>query len=257
MNKSAVFSMVFALTAAAQAPVDLSGIWERYNAASSPGKQPVDSMKLKIDQQGATIDVVLRVVQRGTVEQSNIRYIAGQETRGEMHGAPMTCRAEWDGAALVVHSTAKVVSKELNLTDRYTLSADGNRLTMHERHKFDTEPEGEETQVFDRRPVSTWEPDKPPAPAEEVYKNIQIMNGVPAPRLRTVMLNLTTWLGVECAYCHLMGQFDKDDKPAKQTARAMFTMVRAINQDNFPSTNAVTCWTCHRGAVKPQSLPAQ
>jgi len=257
MNKSAVFSVVFALTAAAQAPVNLSGVWERNKSASSPEKQPVDGLNLKIDQQGATIDVVLRVVQKGNLEQSNIRYVAGQETRGEMHGAPMTCRAEWDGAALVVHSTVKLMGKELHLTDRYTLSADGNRLTMHERHKFDTEPEGEDTQVFDRRPPSTWEPDKPPSPAEEVYKNIQIMKGVPAPRLRTVMINLTTWLGVECAHCHVMGQFDKDDKPPKQTARAMFRMVRAINQDNFPSNNAVTCWTCHRGAARPQSLPAQ
>jgi len=257
MNKSAVLPFVLALTTAAQSPVNLSGVWERNKATSSPEKQPVDGMKLKIDQQGTTIDVVLRVVQRGTLEQSNIRYIAGQETRGEMHGAPMTCRTEWDGAALVVHSTAKFMGKELHLTDRYTLSADGNTLTMNERHKFDTEPEGEDTQVFDRRPLSTWEPDKPPAPAEEVYKNIQIMKGVPALRVRTVMLNLTTWLGVECTHCHVMGQFDKDDKPAKQTARAMFRMVRTINQDNFPSSNSVTCWTCHRGAAKPQSLPAQ
>ena len=171
MNKSPVLPFVLALTAAAQVPVNLSGVWERNKGASSPEKQPVDGMKLKIDQQGATIDVVLRVVQKGNLEQSNIRYIAGQETRGEMHGAPMTCRAEWDGTALVIHSTAKFMGKELHLTDRYTLSADGNTLTMHERHKFDTEPEGEDTQVFDRRPLSTWEPDKPPASAEEVYKN--------------------------------------------------------------------------------------
>ena len=257
MNRSAVLSFVFALTAAAQAPPDFSGVWERNKAASSPEKQPLDSMKLKIDQQGDTIDVVLRAVQRGNLEQGTIRYIAGRETRGEMHGVPVTCRAQWDGAALVVDSVAKIVGKELRLTDRYTLSADGNRLTMRERHKFDTEPEGEETQVFDRRPLPAWEPDKPPAAAEEVYKNIQIMNGVPATRLRTVMLNLTTWLGVECAHCHVMGQFEKDDKPAKQTARAMFRMVRAINRENFPSSDAVTCWTCHRGAARPQSLPAQ
>jgi hypothetical protein len=257
MKKSAVFALALVLSAAAQVPVNLSGVWERNRAASSPEKQPVDGMTLKIDQQGATIDVVLRVVQKGNLEQANIRYIAGQETRGEMHGAPMVCRAEWDGTALVVHSTAKIMGKELQLTDRYTISADGNKLTMQERHKFDTEPEGEETHIFDRRPLSAWEPDKPPAPAEEVYKNIQIMKGVPAMRVRTVMLNLTTWLGVECAYCHVMGQFDKDEKPAKETARAMFRMVRAINQDHFPSSNAVTCWTCHRGAAKPQSLPAQ
>jgi photosynthetic reaction center cytochrome c subunit len=100
-------------------------------------------------------------------------------------------------------------------------------------------------------------PDTPTKPAEEVYKNIQIMKGVPAPRVQTVMLNLNRWLGVECAHCHVMGQLEKDDKPAKQTARNMFLMVRGINQNNFAGTNPVTCWTCHRGEAKPQSLPPQ
>jgi len=255
MNKSAVVTLLLAVSAAAQP--NLSGVWERNKAASSPEKQPVDSIKVKVDQQGAAVDVIMRVVQRGNLEQSNMHYVVGQETRGEMHGAPMTSRAEWDGATLVVHSVARIAGKDLKLADRLTVSADGNTLTMTERHQYVTEPEGEETQVFDRRPADTWEPDKPPAPAEAVYKNIQIMKGVPAPRLRTVMLNLTTWLGVECAHCHVMGQFEKDDKPAKETARAMFKMVRAINQENFPTTGAVTCWTCHRGAAKPQRLPAQ
>jgi photosynthetic reaction center cytochrome c subunit len=83
------------------------------------------------------------------------------------------------------------------------------------------------------------------------------MKGVPAPRVQTVMMNLTRWLGVECAHCHVAGQFEKDDKPAKQTARNMFLMVRGINQNNFAGANPVTCWTCHRGEAKPQSLPPQ
>lgn len=46
--------------------------------------------------------------------------------------------------------------------------------------------------------------------------------------------DLTRWLGVDCAHCHVMGEFDKDDKPAKQTARKLFTMVCGIGQDYFP-----------------------
>jgi hypothetical protein len=71
------------------------------------------------------------------------------------------------------------------------------------------------------------------------------------------MLNISAWLGVECAYCHVMGQFEKDEKPAKQTARAMFRMVQAINHDHFAASNAVTCWTCHQGSSKPKGPPAQ
>ena len=56
--------------------------------------------------------------------------------------------------------------------------------------------------------VSGWAQDLP-KPAEEVYKNIQIMKGVPAPRIMPVMQNLTKWLGVDCAYCHVPGEFER------------------------------------------------
>jgi hypothetical protein len=46
---------------------------------------------------------------------------------------------------------------------------------------------------------------------------------------------------------------DKDDKPAKQTARRMFELVRTIN--TTLKTNTVTCYTCHRGQPKPVSMP--
>jgi hypothetical protein len=46
---------------------------------------------------------------------------------------------------------------------------------------------------------------------------------------------------------------DKDDKPAKQTARKMFEMVRTINATI--GANRVTCYTCHRGQPQPASMP--
>ena len=101
-------------------------------------------------------------------------------------------------------------------------------------------------------------PATPPAqpeekPAEQVYKNIQLMKGVPASRLLSGMNRLTQFLGVDCAYCHVPDAFDKDDKPAKQTARKMFELVRTINATL--KTNSVTCYTCHRGQPKPVSMP--
>lgn len=245
-------------SACAQTHPDFTGVWELNKAKTTFSRQPPDSMMIKIDHQGPVFTATLRVSARGEAQQQTHRYIIGPElSKNEMHGAPMTSQVEWDGDSLVVHSTATIMGKELRLTDRWTLSGDGNTLIFRQKHRYGTEAEGEELNVFDRRPAEAWQPDAPPKAAEEVYKNIQIMKGVPAPRLRTVMMNLTRWLGVECAYCHVMGEFEKDDRPAKQTARKMFLMVRSINQDHFPASNAVTCWTCHRGQAKPQSLPAQ
>jgi len=81
---------------------------------------------------------------------------------------------------------------------------------------------------------------QPPKPAEEVYKNIQVMKGVPAPRLMGAMQFFAKSLGVECSYCHVPNEFDKDDKAPKSTARKMLKMVHQINGDNFPDNQVVS-----------------
>ena len=90
---------------------------------------------------------------------------------------------------------------------------------------------------------------------EQVYKNIQVLKGVPASQLDAVMASFTGSLGVRCNHCHIPGQFDKDDKPAKQTARKMIRMVFDLNKGNFDGRGAVTCVTCHRGQTRPANVP--
>lgn len=92
-------------------------------------------------------------------------------------------------------------------------------------------------------------------PAEQVYKNIQVMKGVPASRLPMAMAFFARSLGVDCVHCHVPNEFEKDDKAAKGTARRMLTMVHHINDDNFAPDHPISCWTCHRGNVKPESFP--
>jgi len=103
----------------------------------------------------------------------------------------------------------------------------------------------------DQRPAAPAQPED--KPAEQVYKNIQVMKGMPASRLMSAMSRLTQSLGVDCAHCHVPDALDKDDKPAKQTARKMFEMVRTINATL--GANRVTCYTCHRGQPQPASAP--
>ena len=111
--------------------------------------------------------------------------------------------------------------------------------------------------VFWAVPAMSQEAAQPPKPAEEAYKNIQVLKGVPAPQLMEAMHSFTHSLGVKCSFCHVEGAFDKDDKPQKQTARKMILMARGINKDNFDGERRVTCWTCHRGANEPESKPPQ
>lgn len=91
--------------------------------------------------------------------------------------------------------------------------------------------------------------------AEEQYKNIQVLKGVPADQIIPGMQFIAASLGVDCEFCHVHDAFDKDDKKPKPIARKMMTMMFAINKDNFNGQREVTCFSCHRGRTSPGSTP--
>ncbi len=91
--------------------------------------------------------------------------------------------------------------------------------------------------------------------AEEQFKNIQVLKGIPADQLIPGMQFITASLGVDCEYCHDHQAMDSDDKKPKKIARAMMTMMLEIDKNNFDGRLEVTCYSCHRGAAKPVSIP--
>jgi photosynthetic reaction center cytochrome c subunit len=94
-----------------------------------------------------------------------------------------------------------------------------------------------------------------PKKAEEQFKNIQVLKGIPAEQLIPTMQFVTASLGVQCDFCHVQGAFEKDDKKNKQTARKMMEMMIAINADDFDGHRMVTCNSCHNGNPKPLAIP--
>jgi photosynthetic reaction center cytochrome c subunit len=94
-----------------------------------------------------------------------------------------------------------------------------------------------------------------PKLAEEEYKNIQVLKGIPAEQLIPTMQFIAASLGVECEHCHVEHANDKDDKKPKLMARKMMTMMMAINKENFDGHREVTCYSCHRGSLKPVATP--
>src|ERR1700747_1707875 len=95
----------------------------------------------------------------------------------------------------------------------------------------------------------------PPKLAEEEYKNIQALKGIPADQVMPSMQFIAASLGVECEYCHVARAFEKDDKKPKLTARKMIGMMMAINKENFEGHREVTCYSCHRGSANPVATP--
>jgi hypothetical protein len=106
------------------------------------------------------------------------------------------------------------------------------------------------------RPASQEAPRAAAArPAEQAYKNIQVMKGMPAGQLMAAMHDMSTSLGQECGFCHVE-DLSSDAKPMKQVARRMIAMTQAINKDSFKGEALVGCDTCHRGATLPITVPA-
>jgi len=99
-------------------------------------------------------------------------------------------------------------------------------------------------------------------PAPQVFKNIQMFKDVEAGRVLGAMGFFSRALGVSCKHCHVVDQWEKEDKPEKQIARDMAAMVTEINSHllknikNLDSPDPrIGCWTCHRGDVIPQGMP--
>src|SRR5260370_18912843 len=91
--------------------------------------------------------------------------------------------------------------------------------------------------------------------AGQAYKNITQLKGIPADQLVPSMQFMASALGVDCAFCHVQGKPELDDKPAKKTARDMMAMTAAINKNSFAGQRQVTCYSCHHGSSHPANMP--
>jgi len=99
--------------------------------------------------------------------------------------------------------------------------------------------------------------EQPPVPktAAQQFKNLQVLKDIPADQLIPTMQFIAGALGVDCEFCHVEHDRDKDDKKEKQTARKMIEMELTINKSHFKNEIEVTCYTCHRGSPHPVGVP--
>jgi outer membrane lipoprotein-sorting protein len=96
--------------------------------------------------------------------------------------------------------------------------------------------------------------------AEEVFKNVQMLRGIPVDEFMDTMGFFSAATGLNCQDCHVGqsgGDWTKyaDETPRKQTARRMMAMVAAINKNNFGGRRVVSCWSCHGGNTRPEFVP--
>jgi hypothetical protein len=108
-----------------------------------------------------------------------------------------------------------------------------------------------------------------PGQLPEKYTNLQVLPKDIAPKaLVDVMRSFAIELGTRCEHCHVgagndLSTFDfaSDAKPEKAIARKMMNMITAIQAQYLNAVGdparlpKVTCYTCHRGALKPLTAP--
>jgi hypothetical protein len=96
--------------------------------------------------------------------------------------------------------------------------------------------------------------------AESVYRNIQVLRGIPADQFLETMGMMAASTGLNCTHCHGgydydVGTYASDDIDLKLTARRMIVIMNTINQSFFGGRQVVTCWTCHQGTQTPHANP--
>lgn len=163
--------------------------------------------------------------------------------------------------SLVVVTLATVVAIMMGFSPQ-------ERLESHtERHLTSEQDSARAAQMIaenseklaDVRKAIAGQEDKP---ASEVFKNLQTFKDLKAGQIPGIMEFWSQSLGTTCQHCHLVDHWAKDDKPEKQIARDMVTMVGEINSKLLPNIKnldsrnpRIGCWTCHHGSIKPQGPP--
>jgi hypothetical protein len=105
--------------------------------------------------------------------------------------------------------------------------------------------------------VSAQQPPATKAPmAEDVFKNVTMLRGIPVNDFMLTMGAFSAALGMSCQDCHSANDRDwsafATDNPRKITARRMIGIMQEINKTHFGGRQVVTCFSCHRGADRPK-----
>src|SRR5689334_25412383 len=95
-------------------------------------------------------------------------------------------------------------------------------------------------------------PPTQPLLTDQVFRNIQVLKGIPIDTFFDVMGMFASSMGEDCTFCHLkQSVFDHnafgEETPRIRRARQMIAMMNTINEANFGGRKMVTCFTCHRG----------
>lgn len=246
-----------ALLAAAPANPDLSGVWKADLTKSTfPGRGPKPTDYLMIlEQSGPVLKETTGLYNQFGESRTYLTFNSrAKQIFNWFHGLPMRSTLAWDNGVLAIDSRLAGQHPQA-VHETYALSDDGQTLTVT---TTTTGERGEQKQivVLTKQPPEAGEPlRRPEQTAAQKFKNVEVLKDMPASAFIDTMRNFTMSLGQDCEFCHVEHDFASDQKKEKKTARKMITMTNAANEQTFAGRPEVRCYTCHRGAKDPISIP--
>jgi hypothetical protein len=99
-----------------------------------------------------------------------------------------------------------------------------------------------------------------PQMAEEVFKGVALLKGIPVDTFFETMGMFASSMGDDCTFCHakeaaFRRELFAEPTPLIMRARQMIAMVNALNKTYFGGQPRVSCYTCHRGSSAPVVAP--
>ena len=92
------------------------------------------------------------------------------------------------------------------------------------------------------------------------FKNVHVLDIKTRSEMKKYMKQISKELGVKCSHCHDIDDASTDTQE-KEIARGMMKLTKSLNASfNTVSTEHenyktyVSCWTCHRGNLKPEYI---
>jgi len=149
---SAILSLLLLAALPALAKPNFTGDWKLNTSKSTFGNfPPPDSMTYKVKHDEPKLTNDSKMSGQFEFEQHLTFTTDGKESTNEgFQGSTSKSTAKWDGDALLIDTKAQFGDNEININQKWTLSADGKTLTVVQTFKG---PQGDmqQTYVFDKQ----------------------------------------------------------------------------------------------------------
>jgi hypothetical protein len=128
--------MLLAFAFAAQTRPDFSGVWQlNLTKSTLRGPAPKEILTKIQHREPILTQTILVVAADGGEQELTFTYdtTGTESTNVTMAGGEGQSRAHWNGAELVIDSVLRTSSRTFHFSDHWSLSADGQTLTMAHR----------------------------------------------------------------------------------------------------------------------------